>query len=130
DLIAEMQPAKLQPEKPTLRPRPQMVTPEREGPWEGWVKPSLKQVGREVVGGAETAMSLASGMAMYIPGKIAGSIGSAIGEDPRLVEEWLQTEFLPVYQPYTEAGQRGVMPVSKLFENSILPLHYQYTLLH
>ena len=62
DLFAEM-------EEPTLapRPRPQLVAPEKEGPWEGWIKPTLKKA---FVEPTETAMALASGMLLYIPSKI------------------------------------------------------------
>ena len=50
--------------------------------------------GKQVVGAGEAAMSLASGMMLYVPSKIAGAIGAALGQDPRMVEEWFQTEFL------------------------------------
>jgi len=85
------------------------------------IKDATVYAGKQIVGAGEAALSLASGMALYVPSKIAGSIGAALGQDPRLVEEWFQTEFLPVYEPYTEAGQQAVIPIQKLFEWGLFP---------
>ena len=82
---------------------------------------TAKYVGEQVVATGELALSLGSGMAMYIPSKIAGAVGSALGADPRQVEEWFQTEFLPVYQPRTVRGKQAVAPIEKLFEWGMLP---------
>jgi len=80
-----------------------------------------KYLGEQAVATGELAMSLASGMAVYVPSKIAGAVGSALGADPRQVEEWFQTEFLPVYQPKTKRGKQAVAPIEKLFEWGMLP---------
>lgn len=116
DLFAEM-------EEPTLelpRPRPQMVAPEREGHWEGWIKPTLKDIGRRaILGTAETAMSLASGMLLYIPSKIYGTLALSFGEDvARMAEEDMASLG---YEPYTEEARQAVEKVAKMFEVGLWP---------
>lgn len=117
-----------QPVLPPIEPQKQQVIPlsrraaEPSAIGEG-IADAAMYAGKQVVGAGEAAMSLASGMMLYVPSKIAGAVGSALGQDPRMVEEWFQTEFLPAYQPYTKAGQQAVVPIQKLFEWGLMPAH-------
>ena len=78
------------------------------------LKDTAKYAGEQLVATGELAMGVASGMVLYVPSKIAGAIGAAIGKDPREVEEWFQTEVLPVYQPRTKRGKEAMLPVKTI----------------
>jgi hypothetical protein len=80
-----------------------------------------KWVGKQVVGATETTLALTSAAATYIPTKIVGSIAALAGQDPRLAEQWFQTEFLPVYQPRTKRGQEATALAFKPFEALLYP---------
>jgi hypothetical protein len=79
---------------------------------------SLDQFGRDIVGGAEGALSLASGFAAA---PVAGIVGLADAANP-FTEEGAgsarikQVQEAMTYQPRTEEGKQALQPVQKAFE--------------
>lgn len=100
--------------------KPQMTKPETEGHWKGWIKPSLQEVGkRATIGTGETAMGLASGMALYIPSKVWGTVKSIWGEEAARQAE--QDIASLAYPGFTKEGQQALETVGKLFEKGLWP---------
>lgn len=102
------------------QPSPQMIEPEEEGQWEGWVKPAMKEIGRgATVGAGETAMALASPFITWPAAKLSGLVHSIWGgEAARAAEEDVMATG---YQPITPEAQKSVELVAKLFHYGLWP---------
>ena len=93
----------------------------KEGHWEGWIKPSLKEATGHVTGTLETIGALASGMALWPISKAAGVGQIASGksvEEARRVEEVFASK---AYQPRTESGRGATGLVGKGFDVALTP---------
>ena len=106
-------------ETPEAQILAQAVEPEEEGQWEGWIKPSLEEVGKLGVATAETAMALAGPVLTWPAGKLSGLVHSIWGgEAARAAEE----DVMAVgYQPSTPQAQQSVELVGKLFHAGLWP---------
>ncbi len=117
-------------ETPEAQALNRMVEPEEEGYWEGWIKPSLEEIGRAgIVAPAETAMALAGPVLTWPAGKLKGIatiIGSLFsGGDPEKGAEMARAAEEDVmslgYQPYTPEAQKAVELVGKAFHYGLWP---------
>ena len=94
----------------------------QEGNWEGWIKPTLKEVGEAAtVGTVETIMGLGSAIGMWPVSKIRG-VGELMrgktAEEARATEEDIMSK---AYQPKTESARGATGIVGKAFEVGLTP---------
>jgi len=96
--------------------------PKQEGHWEGWIKPSLKEVSGGVVGTAETLYSLANSMALWPISKAAGTsriLAGGTAEEARETERQMGEAW--GYQPRTKAGKGAGEIIGKGFDVALTP---------
>ena len=94
----------------------------KEGHWEGWIKPSLKDVGEGIRGTPETLYSLANSMALWPIQKAAGTaklIAGGTADEARGLEERIGETF--GYQPRTEGGKGATELIGKGFDVALKP---------
>lgn len=102
--------------------KPRNVLQEKEGQWEGWIKPALKEIGGGIAGTPETLFSLANSMALWPIQKVAGLSRVLTGdtaEEARQTEEQIGQAF--GYQPKIKEAQGAVDLVGKGFDLLLTP---------
>ena len=83
------------------------------------IVPFAKEVGKQIIGTAELAMSVATGMALFFPSKIYGTMALPFG---RAVADMAEEGIASYgYQPFTERGRQAAEWVGKGFEIFLTP---------
>lgn len=85
------------------------------------VKPTAEALGKQAIATAELAMSVASGMLLYLPSKAYGLMALPFGRE---VADIAEEEIGKLgYQPFTEKGREAAELVGKGFELFLSPAH-------
>ena len=86
---------------------------------EPFIEPTAKYLGKQVIATTELAMSVASGMLLYLPSKMYGVMALPFGRE---VADVAEEEIGKLgYQPYTELGKEATELVGKGFELFLSP---------
>lgn len=104
------------------QPEQGVYTPKKEGHWEGWIKPSLKELGEAATKGtAETIASLGSSMLLWPVSKSAGIwelMKGGTAEQAKSAEERFANM---AYKPTSPAAQGATNIVGKATEAAVWP---------
>jgi len=85
------------------------------------LKSAAKAAGMELLAASELAMSLASGMLLYLPSKLYGLMALPFGREVANVAEEEMAKL--GYHPHTEKGKAAAKLVGKGFETFLSPAH-------
>ena len=94
----------------------------KQGKWDGWIKPNLKELAGGIISTPETIYSIANGMALWPIQKAFGVLDIATGgtaEDARATEERIGEKW--GYQPKLDATKQAVDIIGKGIDVAMTP---------
>ena len=106
----------------TLKLTPSGPPPKKSTFFQDVVVKSVKDIGKQAVGAAETALSFGTGASLYLPSKAYGALALPFGEDAARGAEEAVAEL--AYEPRTEAGQAGAEKLGELFHLGMTPARF------
>ena len=106
----------------TLKLTPSAPPPTKATFFQDVVVKSAKDLGKQLVGAGETALSFGTGAALYLPSKAYGALALPFGEEAtRGAEEAISSL---AYEPRTEAGRAGAGKLGELFHLGMTPARF------